>query len=108
MIFLCGGLPESNNPYNRVTPSALTVLFVDDQPITALLRGERTGILRALHHHVDAQNSRLHAFGRKRLQRALKPKRIRHAPTVNCDGATPDVAQDAMDKGSQGKLYPQR
>ena len=67
----------------------VVVGLFDDQPVTALLRGKRTGVLMALPRHV--YNVELLATARLReeaIAEGLEPKRIRHAPTVNCDRAT--------------------
>jgi len=47
------------------------------------------GVLRALPHHVDdAELLTLARLREEAIAEGLEPKRIRHAPTVNCNRAT--------------------
>jgi len=72
----------------------VVVGLFDDQPVTALLRGKRTGVLMALPRHVD--NVELLATARLReeaIAEGLEAQENKPHATVNCDGATLNNSQ---------------
>ena len=67
--------------------------------------GEGTGVLRALPHHVD--DAELFAHLREEaIAEGLKTKENMSCAHHQLRRSDPEVTQDAVDEGSEGKLHP--